>query len=464
MTESQPGVQPGAQPGAAPGADELIDPRALLAATTTEELAARADELVRHMEDPSALLAKPVSSLREAPDLLACFGMLLGGLAPLPEMTVLDFGAGSCWTSHFLAQLGCEVIAMDISAAMLELGARRFAEHPLFGDRPAPRFSVFDGTRMDLPDASVDRVLCFDALHHVANMPDVIAEMGRVLRPGGVAGFSEPGPHHSRDPQSQHEMRRYGVPECDVVLAEVWAAARGAGFADLRVAVFSPSPQWVGMGELDAFLTERPADAVDHALRPRGRAAVDRALRGVRQARRAASELRRLDGARVGLRHLSFVRGGLQNRRMFLLRQAGEELVDSREASGLACELAVSGVEVFRLPAGSTVSGLCRVRNTGRNRWLPSSADLGAVRLGLRVRRGPHPAADHGRVALPGDRAIEPGGAVEIPFETEVQTPADGERPVVLELDLVAEGITWFASVRGRPFEIDLTPPSPDSP
>src|SRR5580700_9953491 len=138
------------------------------------------------MEDPSALLAKPVSSMREAPDLLSCFGMLLSGLAPLPGMTVLDFGAGSCWTSHFLTQLGCRVIAMDISEAMLELGRRRYAEQPVYGSQPTPEFLVFDGHRMQLEDESVDRVLCFDALHHVANMPVVLAEMARVLRPGGV--------------------------------------------------------------------------------------------------------------------------------------------------------------------------------------------------------------------------------------------------------------------------------------
>jgi len=197
--------------------DQLIDADALLASTSLEELTARADELVRSMEDPSALLAKPCSSLREAPDLLACFGLLLSGLAPLPGMTVLDFGAGSCWTSHFLTQMGCRVIAMDVSEAMLDLGRRRYAEQPVFGQQPAPEFRVFDGHRMDLPDESVDRILCFDALHHVGNMSEVLAEMGRVLRPGGVAGFSEPGPNHSLDPQSQHEMRRYGVPERDLV-------------------------------------------------------------------------------------------------------------------------------------------------------------------------------------------------------------------------------------------------------
>jgi 2-polyprenyl-3-methyl-5-hydroxy-6-metoxy-1,4-benzoquinol methylase len=225
--------------------EELIDAEGLLASTSVEELAERADELVRSMEDPSALLAKPCGSLREAPDLLACFGLLLGGLAPLPGMTVLDFGAGSCWTSHFLTQMGCRVVAMDISEAMIDLGRRRYKEHPVFGSQPAPEFSVFDGYRMDLDDKSVDRVLCFDALHHVANTRDVLSEMGRVLRPGGLAGFSEPGPNHSKDAQSQHEMRRYGVPERDLVLEEVWAWGRQAGFDDLKVGVFAPSPQWV---------------------------------------------------------------------------------------------------------------------------------------------------------------------------------------------------------------------------
>ncbi|MGH9028383.1 MAG: class I SAM-dependent methyltransferase, partial [Acidimicrobiales bacterium] len=206
------------------------------------------------MEDPTALLAKPCSTLREAPDVLACFGMLLGGLAPLPGMVVLDFGAGSCWTTHFLTQLGCRVVAMDISEAMLDLGRLRFSRQPLFGDRPAPTFKVFDGRHMDLPDSSVDRILCFDALHHVPNPSDVVCEMGRVLRPGGVAGFSEPGPHHSRDAQSQHEMRRYGVPELDLVLEDIWRAAAAAGFAELSVGIFTPTPQWVPFDRFNSFL------------------------------------------------------------------------------------------------------------------------------------------------------------------------------------------------------------------
>src|SRR3984957_2933185 len=291
---------------------KLIDPKELAAKFTVEELGEKADELVRSMEDPTALLAKPVSSMREAPDLLSCFGMLLSGLAPLPGMTVLDFGAGSCWTSHFLTQLGCRVIAVDVSEAMLELGRRRYKEQQIFGEQPAPEFSVFDGRHMDLADESVDRILCFDALHHVANMQEVLSDMRRVLRPGGIAGFSEPGPNHSKDPQSQHEMRRYMVPERDLVIEDVWRWASESGFSDLSLAVFAPAPQWVPITAFEDFLaparsdtasshagrshtgptlTARVANRAAHSLRPRGNARLDQVLLPLQRASRLAAEL-----------------------------------------------------------------------------------------------------------------------------------------------------------------------------
>jgi 2-polyprenyl-3-methyl-5-hydroxy-6-metoxy-1,4-benzoquinol methylase len=441
--------------------ERLIDAEALLASTSIEELASRADELVRSMEDPSALLAKPCSSLRETPDLLACFGLLLSGLAPLPGMRILDFGAGSCWTSHFLTQLGCRVVAMDISESMLDLGRRRYEQQPVFGSQPAPEFIVFDGHRMELADESVDRVLCFDALHHVPNMTTVLAEMARVLRPGGVAGFSEPGPQHSKDPQSQHEMRRYGVPERDLVLEDVWAWASESGFSELSVAVFAPSPQWVSLEAFNAFVSPKSEDIAERAgrlLRPRGNPGIDRLLAHLRRVSRVAGEFGSPESARGAISEVLHVRGQLTNRRMFVMRKEGEEVRDSREASGLSGEIEMKSVVVESGPEKTKVTVVCTAENNGANRWLASSAGKGAVLLGLRLRHGRHPASDHGRVWLPGDQDLDPGGRVSVEFETEIATPAPGSEPVLLELDLVSEGISWFAEVRGHPMEIRIPP------
>src|SRR5213075_419536 len=108
-----------------------------------------------------------------------------------------------------------------------------------------PQFLVFDGQHLDLPDASVERVLCLDAFHHVPNPDQVLAELGRVLEPGGIAGFAEPGPEHSRTPQSQYEMKTFGVIENDVDMKAVWEAAHRAGFTDLKVAIFQIAPTLV---------------------------------------------------------------------------------------------------------------------------------------------------------------------------------------------------------------------------
>jgi hypothetical protein len=161
-----------------------------------------------------------------------------------------------------------------------------------------------------------------------------------------------------------------------------------------------------------------------------------------------------VDSARASYRQLAHVRGTLRNRRMFLLRKSGYEATDSREVSGLAAEITLEDLEVVRGVPLTTVRGTCRIRNTGRNRWLASGAGQGAVLLGLRVGRGAHPAADHGRVSLPDDGPVDPGATVVVPFSTDVPTPARGEEALRLELDLVSEGIIWFAEVRGHPVEI----------
>jgi ubiquinone/menaquinone biosynthesis C-methylase UbiE len=78
---------------------------------------------------------------------------------------------------------------LDVSATALRIGARLFEMHPPVGVRHPPHFMHFDGHRIPLDDASVDRIVCFDAFHQLANPDAILTEMARVLAPGGIAGF-----------------------------------------------------------------------------------------------------------------------------------------------------------------------------------------------------------------------------------------------------------------------------------
>ena len=282
----------------------------------------------------------------------------------------------------------------------MQLGRDLFARLPPIGDRPEPRFLVFDGHRIDLPDACVDRIVCFDAFHHVPNPADVMRELARVLRPGGIAGFSEPGPNHSKAATSQYEMKNFTALENDVVMADIWRWAHAAGFSGLELAVFSTESYRVPLQEFEDLVAggapldeygerlrgfpDRPSDVLPH----QGRADGDGQPRA-----------RRVDGSDHGPPRAR--RGS-----------AGDE----------------------------QVRGQATVSNVGDAVWLPGPTRLGGVNLGvhLRARDGRPLDVDFRRIAL--ETSTRPGEAQTVDFA--FAPPAPGE--YLLEFDLVSEGVGWF--------------------
>jgi hypothetical protein len=80
--------------------DGLIDVAERPRSVSVEALSEAAEGYMQRMRsNPDPLLAKPMANVIEAPELLISFGTLLRGLKPLPGARVLDFGAGTCWTS-----------------------------------------------------------------------------------------------------------------------------------------------------------------------------------------------------------------------------------------------------------------------------------------------------------------------------------------------------------------------------
>jgi SAM-dependent methyltransferase len=388
------------QPGTVATSDGIVDVRELSRTLTVEDLARTAEDYYRNtLEFADRYLAKPFDDPHEAPDVLGSFAHLLGGLRLTPGMTVLDFGAGACWTTRVLTQLGCAVVALDVSATALELGKELFSRMPPIGKQPQPRFLIFDGHHIELPDASVDRIVCFDAFHHVPNPAAVMGELGRVLRPGGIAGFSEPGPNHSKAARSQYEMKNYTAFENDVVMADIWRWAQAAGFSGIELAVFSTESHRVSPQEFEDVLAGGTAlDAYGRKLR-------------------------------------AFLTG----HQTFFLRKAGSARKDSRERDGLKAEITVR-LERSDVREGEPIRGHATVQNVGTAMWLPGSTPIGGVNLGvhLRSRDGGPLKVDFARLVLANE--TPPGGTERIDFALE--PPPRGD--YLLEFDLVSEGVAWF--------------------
>lgn len=95
--------------------------------------------------------------------------------------SLLDVGCGGGILAEDFARLGCRVTGVDPSAPSLD-AARQHAEPE--GLQITYRQS--GGEALPFGEASFDIVCCCDVLEHVGDVDAVVAEISRVLRPGGV--------------------------------------------------------------------------------------------------------------------------------------------------------------------------------------------------------------------------------------------------------------------------------------
>jgi SAM-dependent methyltransferase len=100
---------------------------------------------------------------------------------------VLEVGCGPGHLSIRLArQHGLEVTGLDLDPAMISR-ARANAARQGNGDQRRPSFLVGDVASLAFPDRSFDLVVSTLSMHHWADPSAGLAEIGRVLRPGGRA-------------------------------------------------------------------------------------------------------------------------------------------------------------------------------------------------------------------------------------------------------------------------------------
>ncbi len=108
----------------------------------------------------------------------------LGGT--LEEKRVMEIGCGrGVGIEILLARFGArQVVAFDADPAMVALARRRIT-----GNRAD--LAVADAAAVPAGDGAFDAVVDFGSIHHVSDWRSAVAEVGRVLRPGGRFYFEE---------------------------------------------------------------------------------------------------------------------------------------------------------------------------------------------------------------------------------------------------------------------------------
>lgn len=171
---------------------------------------------------------------------------LIDELKMNPEgKSVLEVGCGGGILCEEIALMGFDVTGIDPSASSL-----RTAEDHAKANGLRIAYERGTGEALPYPDNSRDLVFCCDVLEHVRDLPKVISEISRVLRPGGIFCYDT--------------LNRTFISEIVAIrISQVW---KRWAFAPPNLHVWK---MFIKPGELKSLLRENNMEWKEHrGLRP----------------------------------------------------------------------------------------------------------------------------------------------------------------------------------------------------
>ncbi|HMD91535.1 MAG TPA: class I SAM-dependent methyltransferase [Trebonia sp.] len=112
-----------------------------------------------------------------------------------PHDRVLDVGCGAGRHAFEAYRRGARVVAADLDIGELTLVSGMFAAMSAEGEACPPAGAAAltaDATRLPFPDEAFDKVIAAEILEHVPDDGQAMAEIARVLRPGGTVAVTVP--------------------------------------------------------------------------------------------------------------------------------------------------------------------------------------------------------------------------------------------------------------------------------
>jgi len=162
----------------------------------------------------------------------AFFGML----GDISSMRVLDVGCGEGYNTRKFADLGAEVVGIDVSRLMIAAAREHESERPRgieYHQMPAGDLGAFE-------DGSFDAVLSTMALMDLGDYAESIAEIARVLKGGGLFQFSVS--HPCTMTRAWEWLRDEGGDKCGLVVGDYFGLQGGSPGSDVDEWYFSAAP------------------------------------------------------------------------------------------------------------------------------------------------------------------------------------------------------------------------------
>jgi ArsR family transcriptional regulator len=152
----------------------------------------------------------------------------------MPPMVIADLGAGEGAFALLLAQQAKNVIAVDSSAKMIEVGRELAQRHGVQN----VEYRQGDMEEVPIGDGEVDLVFFSQSLHHALHPERAVEEAGRILRPGGRIVILDLVKHRFEEARELYADEWLGFSE-----VELETMLENAGFVHVQTSVVHKEPE-----------------------------------------------------------------------------------------------------------------------------------------------------------------------------------------------------------------------------
>jgi glycosyltransferase involved in cell wall biosynthesis/ubiquinone/menaquinone biosynthesis C-methylase UbiE len=133
---------------------------------------------------------------------------------------VLDLGCGEGYGTHLLAQHARHVTGLDVELAVVAHAAHQYGSDSCL-------FGLYDGKTLPFNDHTLDVVVGMQVIEHVEHEHQFVAEIHRVLKPGGIFIATTPDRTYrlrpGQQPWNRFHIREYAAEDLQRVLAQTFA-------------------------------------------------------------------------------------------------------------------------------------------------------------------------------------------------------------------------------------------------
>jgi SAM-dependent methyltransferase len=165
---------------------------------------------------------------------------ILDTITQLVPTTILEIGSGTGLLTQSVVNRSRNrlmYVSSDISLALL-----RQAKDKVYCQEPFVQFLLNNAYHNALKDNSIDAIVAISVLHHL-DLPQAFVEFRRILKPGGIAVFTEPNylnPHIFLERILPPLRKRLGVSKYETAFIR-WRLStnlRKAGFRNISIVPF----------------------------------------------------------------------------------------------------------------------------------------------------------------------------------------------------------------------------------